>query len=85
MSQISINLSIPKTLGQSSSLDIEQNTEIKGVFEKYRPELLPHLVNKEGELKRFCHVYLNGNRVVDLNTPIAENSQLEVLIPMAGG
>ncbi|MFT6908927.1 MAG: hypothetical protein ACJAS1_005634 [Oleiphilaceae bacterium] len=85
MPKVELNVMLPNSLGEHSKYLVNSGYSIKEIFEAECPEILQHILQKDGTFKRFCLVYFQDKKVSNLNSLIHNNSTLEVIFPMAGG
>ena len=60
---------------------------VDDLMERY-PALKPHLVDKQGELRRYFNFFVNGTHIRELNgldTPLKEDDKVILMASAAGG
>ena len=87
-------LRIPAALrsytGGQSEIPIAGDTvsaALNNLVKRY-PELIPHLVNEDGELRPYVNVFLgreNIREIQGLDTPLREEDRLMIIPSIAGG
>lgn len=94
-SPISINVVVPSLLRQFTGgqeqvkitldNDIMFNVEgcLKSLVSQY-PEIKQKLYNKEGEIPRFVHLFVNRKKA-KIDQPLADGDELIVMIAVSGG
>ncbi|WP_059122840.1 MoaD/ThiS family protein [Vibrio sp. MEBiC08052] len=87
MSNINVEITIPKSLGKSSQLVLDKPEPILEIIKKNLEKIvLDRILAKDGTFNRYVLVYLNGKRVKDGMTLLNEQkSEIDIIIPMAGG
>jgi len=87
MSKFKVSITVPKAMGKSSKITLsEPDTVINIVKKNNEISLLDRIISNEVEFNRFVLVYLDGKRVKDANTLINnDSSEIEIIVPMAGG
>lgn len=81
-----VNVTIPKAIGNSKSLSVNENSTILDIIERLnQPRLLEKIMRNGSEFNQFVLVYLNDQRIKDPSICLATDSNIEIIIPMAGG
>jgi molybdopterin converting factor small subunit len=89
------NIKIPSPLQSyvegKTNIFVEATTvqdTIQNLAELY-PAIKPHLIDKEGRLRTFINIFVDGENIKELqdgqNSRVNENSQLSILASIAGG
>ncbi len=90
MKQLRIPSPLRRFTGGTSALTIEGDTVQDALNELFRtyPDLQPHLLTPEGELRNFVNLFLNGENIHQLKgleTEVPAGSDLRIIPAIAGG
>lgn len=81
-----VDLTLPKVIGESETLNIPRNATVLDVIKKLNQHmLLDKIIINASEFNQFVLIYLNGQRIKDPSICITRDSKIEIIIPMAGG
>lgn len=72
------------------SIEVQGTTVREALDDLLRryPKLRPHLLQEDGQLQPYVHLFLNGEDIQSLQgleTPLPENAELRLLPSIAGG
>ena len=90
MAKVIIPTPLRRFTENETTLITESTTVLSAIEElgnKY-PELAPHLLDKEGQLKNFIRIYVGDDDIKTLdngNTAIAKDSVVSLIPAIAGG
>lgn len=80
---IFIDLIIPESLGKSLTLEVPKNTSIIDIIKKHNQfDFSKKVLKNSNELHHYILVYVDRDRIYDLNTPIICQCEIEVFVPM---
>jgi hypothetical protein len=87
MSNINVQITIPKSLGASTQLVLNNPAPILDVLKNnLELNVLDRILTNDGNLNRYVLVFLNGSRIKDATYLLSERkSEIDIVIPMAGG
>lgn len=90
MPQIKIPTPLRKFTSDNKEVEVEANTVKEAIDQliHYHPELKPHLLDDEGQLKGFVRIY-RGEKDIEsldgLNTELEHKETLSIIPAIAGG
>ena len=85
-SNIIVHISIPKAIGDSKTITLEKNSTVFDAINKLnQSKLLEKVMKNDTEFSQFVLIYLNEQRIKDSSLLLVGNSNIEIIIPMAGG
>ena len=83
---ITVNIVVPKAMGCSESLVAPYDSTILDVIRNIdQPFIIDKVIKNEKEFNKFILVYLNEERIKDPMIQLRKDSNIEIVIPMAGG
>ncbi|MBD2794385.1 MoaD/ThiS family protein [Xenorhabdus sp. 42] len=81
-----VDVTIPKAIGDSKSLSLENNSTVMDVIKNLnQPMLVKKIMESDSEFNQFVLIYLNNQRIKDPSICLTMDSSIEIIIPMAGG
>jgi len=83
---IMVNVTIPRAIGESTSFTLEINSTVLSVIEKLnQPVLKDKIMRNDYEFNQFSLIYVNDRRIKDSQIQLTSDTDIEIIIPMAGG
>jgi len=81
-----VNVTIPRAIGESTSFTLEINSTVLSVIEKLnQPVLKDKIMRNDYEFNQFSLIYVNDRRIKDSQIQLTSDTDIEIIIPMAGG
>ncbi len=72
---------------KSSNIDVKGNTinELLADLDKQFPGIRFRVINEQEEIREHIRIFVNKEAILDLNTPVKEKDDIQILQALSGG